>query len=41
VQANPRRTNLKEVKNTLRLGIEGIDSVDEAVRMLSEVAGIG
>jgi transcription-repair coupling factor (superfamily II helicase) len=41
VKNNPRRTSLKEVKNTLRLGIEGIDSVDEAVSLLSEVAGIG
>jgi transcription-repair coupling factor (superfamily II helicase) len=41
VKNNPRRTNLKEVKNTLRLSIEGIDSVDESVRILSEVAGIG
>ncbi|HZW69220.1 MAG TPA: hypothetical protein VFF57_00035, partial [Hanamia sp.] len=38
VQANPRRCNLKEVKNTLRLSIEGVFSIDEAVEILSEVA---
>src|SRR6201995_4494821 len=37
VQANPRRTNLKEVKNTLRLSIEGVGSINEAVELLSEV----
>ncbi len=34
VQANPRRTNLKEVKNTLRLSIEGVMTIDEAVELL-------
>jgi transcription-repair coupling factor (superfamily II helicase) len=34
VQANPRRTNLKEVKNTLRLSIEGVMGIDEAVELL-------
>ncbi|RZA03726.1 MAG: transcription-repair coupling factor [Sphingobacteriaceae bacterium] len=38
VQANPFRTNLKEVKNTLRLSIENVHSIDEAVKVLSEVA---
>lgn len=37
VQGNPRRTSLKEVKNSLRLGIEGVQSIDEAVRLLSSV----
>ncbi len=40
VQANPRRTNLKEVKNTLRISIDSLNSIDEAVELLSEVAGI-
>jgi len=39
VQANPRRTNLKEVKNTLRLSIEGVNSIDQAVLLLEDVAG--
>jgi transcription-repair coupling factor (superfamily II helicase) len=34
VQANPRRTNLKEVKNTLRLSIEGVMGINEAVELL-------
>jgi transcription-repair coupling factor (superfamily II helicase) len=34
VQANPRRTNLKEVKNTLRLSIEGVMGITEAVELL-------
>jgi transcription-repair coupling factor (superfamily II helicase) len=38
VQANPRRTNIKEVKNTLRISIEGVRSIDEAVELLSEIA---
>lgn len=38
VQSNPRRTNLKEVKNTLRLSIDGVNSIDEAVRLLEEIA---
>src|SRR5699024_5255411 len=40
VQANPYRTNLKEVKNTLRLSIENVHSIDEAVKVLSEVAEV-
>ena len=37
VQANPRRCNLKEVKNTLRLSVEGVQSINQAVRLLTEV----
>jgi transcription-repair coupling factor (superfamily II helicase) len=37
VQANPRRCNLKEVKNSLRLSIEGVFSIDQAVGVLSEI----
>jgi transcription-repair coupling factor (superfamily II helicase) len=40
VQANPRRTNLKEVKNTLRLSIEGVHSIDQAVILLSEIGEV-
>jgi len=38
VQSNPRRTNIKEVKNTLRLSVEGVNSIDEAVQLLEEIA---
>lgn len=38
VQSNPRRTNLKEVKSTLRISIDGVNSIDEAVELLSEIA---
>ncbi|MFD2863738.1 transcription-repair coupling factor [Mucilaginibacter antarcticus] len=34
VQANPRRTNLKEIKNTLRLSVEHVGGIDEAVELL-------
>ncbi len=37
VQANPRRTNLKEVKQTLRISIDGVRSIDEAIELLSEI----
>lgn len=37
VQGNPRRTSLKEVKNTLRLGIEDVRSIDEAVELLTAI----
>ncbi|HVW95599.1 MAG TPA: transcription-repair coupling factor [Mucilaginibacter sp.] len=37
VQANPRRTNLKEVKNTLRLSIDGVYSIDQAVSLLTNI----
>jgi transcription-repair coupling factor (superfamily II helicase) len=40
VQANPRRTNLKEVKNTLRLSIEGVNSIDQAVVLLNDVGEV-
>jgi len=37
MQANPRRCNLKEVKNSLRLSIEGVNSIDQAVSLLNEI----
>jgi transcription-repair coupling factor (superfamily II helicase) len=37
VQANMRRTNLKEVKNTLRLSIDGVRDIDEAIELLSGI----
>lgn len=37
VQANPRRCNLKEVKSTLRLSIDGVSSIDEAIELLTEI----
>jgi transcription-repair coupling factor (superfamily II helicase) len=40
VQANPFRTNLKEVKNTLRLSIESVHSIDAAVKVLGEIAEV-
>jgi transcription-repair coupling factor (superfamily II helicase) len=40
VKSNPRRVNMKEVKNSLRISIEGVRSIEEAVDILSEV-GIG
>ncbi len=41
VQRNPRRTNLKEVKNTLRLSVERIGNIDEALEILSEMMVVG
>jgi len=38
VQANPRRTNLKEVKNSLRLSIESVNTIDQALLFLTEIA---
>lgn len=38
VQANPSICNLKEVKGSLRIGFERIQSVDEAVSLLQELA---
>jgi len=38
LQGNMRRCNLKEVKSTLRLSIEDVQSIDEAVELLSEIA---
>jgi transcription-repair coupling factor (superfamily II helicase) len=40
VKNNPRRVNMKEVKNSLRISIEGVRSIEEAVDILSEI-GIG
>ncbi len=37
VQGNPRRTNLKEVKNTLRLSIEGVRDIDEGIELLNGI----
>jgi transcription-repair coupling factor (superfamily II helicase) len=37
VQSNPRRTNLKEVKNSLRLSIDGVYTINGAVELLSEI----
>ncbi|QQL49322.1 transcription-repair coupling factor [Mucilaginibacter ginkgonis] len=39
VQYNPRRVNMKEVKNTLRISIEGVMSITDAVGLLSEIVG--
>jgi transcription-repair coupling factor (superfamily II helicase) len=41
VQRNPRRTNLKEVKNTLRLSVDRIANIDEALEILSEMTVVG
>jgi transcription-repair coupling factor (superfamily II helicase) len=38
VQAHPRLCNLKEVKNSLRLAIEHVSSLDMAIDMLREIA---
>ena len=38
VQTRPRTCNLREIKNTLRLAIEHIDSVDMALRILEEIS---
>ncbi|WDF55395.1 transcription-repair coupling factor [Mucilaginibacter sp. KACC 22063] len=40
VQQNPRRVNLKEVKNTLRISIEGVQTIEQAVDLLNEMAGV-
>ena len=37
VQANPRRCNLKEVKSTLRLSIDGVSSINQAIELLGEI----
>ncbi|KAF1856416.1 hypothetical protein Lal_00048591 [Lupinus albus] len=37
VQRNPRRTNLKEVKNTLRLSVERVGCIQEALEILEEM----
>ena len=38
LQAHPRISNLKEVKNTLRLAIEQVQTLDTAIEMLQEIA---
>lgn len=38
VQANPRVCNMKEIKNTLRIAFEGIQNMEQAIALLSEVA---
>lgn len=38
VQAHPRICNLKEVKNSLRLAIEHVNTLDTAIEMLQEIA---
>ena len=38
LQANPRRSNIKEVKNSLRMSVEDVQNIDEAVELLSEMA---
>ncbi|WP_462268227.1 transcription-repair coupling factor [Mucilaginibacter sp.] len=40
VQTYPRRANLKEVKNTLRISLEGVQTIDQAVDLLGEMAGV-
>ena len=37
-QMHPRLCNLKEVKNSLRIAFENLNTVDEAVEMLNMVA---
>jgi transcription-repair coupling factor (superfamily II helicase) len=39
VQYNPRKINMKEVKNTLRISIEGVSTIERAVELLSEMTG--
>jgi transcription-repair coupling factor (superfamily II helicase) len=41
VQRNPRRTNLKEVKNTLRLSVDRVGNINEALEVLEELLVIG
>jgi transcription-repair coupling factor (superfamily II helicase) len=38
MQANPRRCNMKEVKSTLRISIDNIKGIDEAVALLEDMA---
>ena len=40
LQAHPRISNLKEVKNTLRLAIEHVSSLDTAIELLQELTGV-
>ncbi len=37
VQTHPRLGNLKEVKNTLRIAFENIRSIDQAIKILTEI----
>jgi transcription-repair coupling factor (superfamily II helicase) len=37
VQSHPRRCNLKEVKSTLRLSIEQVQGIEEAIFLLQEI----
>jgi transcription-repair coupling factor (superfamily II helicase) len=41
VQRNPRRTNLKEVKNTLRLSVDRVGNINEALEVLEELLVVG
>jgi transcription-repair coupling factor (superfamily II helicase) len=36
-QQNPRNVNLKEVKNTLRIAIEGVRNIDDAIFALEQM----
>ncbi|WP_202405930.1 transcription-repair coupling factor [Hufsiella ginkgonis] len=38
VSGNPRRCNLKEVKDTLRLGIDDVSTISEAILLLEEIS---
>ncbi len=40
VQSYPRRANLKEVKNTLRISLEGVQTIEQAVELLGEMTGV-
>lgn len=37
VKANPRRCNLKEVKKTLRIAVENVQNLDEAIDVLEQM----
>jgi transcription-repair coupling factor (superfamily II helicase) len=39
VQYNPRKINMKEVKNTLRISFEGVSTIARAVELLTELKG--
>ena len=39
VQYNPRKINMKEVKNTLRISFEGVSTIARAVELLTELTG--
>ncbi|MBE7178848.1 MAG: transcription-repair coupling factor, partial [Mucilaginibacter polytrichastri] len=40
LQANPRRSNIKEVKNTLRLAVDHVRSIDEALEVLELISPV-